>query len=216
MPKSPKKKTARQKKKPKPEPQGKLIALEGMRGPDLTENAARLVDQLNRGSALAGYSRWDASNTFYELRLRKAKRFSPPPRTLLLLYASDLLFRLRWEIKPALLEGHTVVAAPYVETAIGFGTALGLSKDWLQELFSFAPKADVALRLKEKAKFKPKQKKSKASEGFVEFCCDTLSAGSADWSAPEVWAGTLRYLDALEENDSLQRLGKKLPKTVRR
>ena len=40
---------------------------------------------------------------------------------LLLLYAADLAFRLRWEIRPALAEGYTVVAAPYVETAVAFG-----------------------------------------------------------------------------------------------
>ena len=42
------------------------------------------------------------------------------PRTLLLLYAADLAFRLRWEIRPALAEGHTVIAAPYLDTAFAF------------------------------------------------------------------------------------------------
>src|SRR5258705_215400 len=102
----------------------------------------------------AGWSSWDASNTFYELRMSKAKYLAPPPRTLLLLYASDLMFRLRWEIEPALQEGQTVLAAPYVESAVALGMALGLSKDWLTELFSFARKPDASLRLKEKAKTK--------------------------------------------------------------
>ena len=46
--------------------------------------------------------------------MAKGKRGYAPPQTLVLLYASDLLFRLRWEIRPALAEGRTVVVAPYV------------------------------------------------------------------------------------------------------
>ena len=50
---------------------------------------------------------------------------APSARTLLLLYAADLAFRLRWQIRPALAEGRTVVAAPYVDTAVAFGRAAG-------------------------------------------------------------------------------------------
>ena len=51
---------------------------------------------------------------------------APSARTLLLLYAADLAFRLRWEIRPALAAGRTVVAAPYVDTAVAFGRAAGV------------------------------------------------------------------------------------------
>jgi len=61
-------------------------------------------------------------------------------RTLLLLYAADLAFRLRWQIRPALAEGRTVVAAPYVDTALAFGRAAGLKPSWLMNLFRFAPR----------------------------------------------------------------------------
>src|SRR5438094_402694 len=97
---------------------GKLVALEGTKGPAVREEAERLA-RLCRGCGEPAWSRWDASGTFFELRLGKAKTLTPTPRTLLLLYASDLLFRLRWEITPAMKEGRTVVAAPYVELAIG-------------------------------------------------------------------------------------------------
>jgi hypothetical protein len=132
----------------------------------------------------------------------------------LLLYASDLLFRLRWEIRPALSEGHAVVVAPYVHTAIAFGLGSGLSRDWLEELFSFAPKADVNFRLKESAKFTRKQKAKKAGNGFVEFCCQALAANLPHWDTPEVCIGILSYFDALEEKNEIRRLGKKLPKAM--
>jgi len=200
----------------KAEARGRLIALEGTRDRELEEATERLAHLCGDDGEPAGWSRWDASNTFYELRLGKAKRYSPSPRTLLLLYASDLLFRLRWEIQPALKEGRTVVAAPYVESAIGFGVAAGLSKDWLKELFNFAPKPDCCLRLKEKAKGKSKDKKkgAKAPGGFVEFGCSTLAATSPDWDPAVLRAGILKYLEDLEESGEIRRFGKKLPKAL--
>ena len=100
------------------------------------DRAARKVVKLVEGKPAAGLSRFDSSNTFFELRMAKGKRGYAPPQTLVLLYASDLLFRLRWEIRPALAEGRTVVVAPYVQTVIGFGLAAGLARDWLEELFA--------------------------------------------------------------------------------
>jgi hypothetical protein len=195
--------------------------VEGTRGKDLNSAVARLARQFHRNDG-AGWSSWDASNTFYELSMSKARNSAPPPRTLLLLYASDLMFRLRWEIEPALQEGHTVLAAPYVESAVALGMALGLSKDWLDELFSFARKPDAALRLKEKfkskAKLKKKKKKAgkpgKPAEGFVEFCCDSLAATSPDWDPVAVRGAVLKYLDSLEERNEILKVGKKVPKEL--
>jgi len=197
---------------------GKLIALEGTRGKDLIESVQRLSRQFGKDEDGAGWSRWDASNTFYEMRMGKPRNLAPPPRTLLLLYASDLMFRLRWEIEPALNEGRTVLAAPYVQSAMAVGAAIGLSKDWLTELFSFAPKPDACLRLKEKAKLKDKSKKNKdkkqakVEHGFVEFCCSTLAATSPDWDPVQVRGAVLKYFDDLEKKDEIVTVGKKLPK----
>jgi thymidylate kinase len=222
---APKSKSRKGKSKDEPEaaPRGRLIALEGTRGKDLSESVARLARYFVNGSDSAGWSRWDASNTFYEMRQAKTRSLMPPPRAMLLLYASDLMFRLRWEIVPALEEGRTVLAAPYVESAIAVGVALGLSKDWLDELFSFAPKPDAVLRLKEKLKAKGKTKKGKGKSkakkkapkmeaGFVEYCCNALAATSPDWDPAEVRSGALRYLESLEENHEIQTVGKKPPK----
>src|SRR5204863_7343087 len=87
-----------------------------------------------------GISRWDASGVFQDLAVADSGAGAPSPRTLLLLYAADLAFRLRWQIRPALSEGRTVVAAPYVETAMAFGRAAGLPPGWLINLFRFAPR----------------------------------------------------------------------------
>jgi thymidylate kinase len=202
-PKKNRKKTAED-----PEPRGVLVALEGTNGALLRTEAARLA-ALCCGDADPAWSLWDASNTFYEMRMAKAKDLTPTPRVLLLLFASDLLFRLRWEIEPTLAEGRSVVAAPYVESAMAFGLTAGLSREWLEELFRFAPKPAACYRLKEKKKAKEKKKDSNLQPGFVEFFCAGLARQYPGWEIAETRAAMLKYLKALEEQKQLHQFGKK-------
>jgi thymidylate kinase len=141
-------------------PRGRLIAVEGISGAGVAAEARRVLRA--SGRARGGVSWWDASGLFEQLAASGEERGAPSPRTLLLLYAADLAFRLRWEIEPAIAEGKTVVAAPYIATAVAFGRAAGLTGGWLLSLFRFAPapamRSDVAVRLRSGA----------APRGFVE------------------------------------------------
>jgi thymidylate kinase len=128
---------------------GKLIALEGAWGPSVAGAAEELLRRATDGVQPGKISEWDASGIFGELRLSEPGMARPSPRTLVLLYAADLAFRLRREILPALEEGRCVVAAPYVQSAIAFGTAAGLPRRWLVDLFRFAPEPQERYRLRE-------------------------------------------------------------------
>ena len=198
----------RGKRAERPKPRGRLIALDGTNGAMLRSEAERLA-RLCCGAADPAWSLWDASNTFYELRMVKAKDLTPTPRALMLLYASDLLFRLRWEIQPTLQEGRTVVAAPYVESAMAFGAAAGLPKEWLEELFRFAPKPAASFRLKEKKKGKEKKKDGNGEPGFVEFFCASLARHYPGWEIAEVRGEMLKYLKSLEEQEQIHQFGNK-------
>ena len=189
-------------------PRGRLVALDGTNGVMLRSEAERLA-RLCRGAADPAWSLWDASNTFYELRMVKAKNLTPTPRVLMLLYASDLLFRLRWEIEPTLKEGRTVVAAPYVESAMAFGVAAGLPKEWIEELFSFAPKPAASFRLKEKKNGKEKKQDGGGEPGFVEFFCASLAKHYPGWETAEVRREMLKYLKSLEELHRIHEFGNK-------
>ena len=116
-----------------------LIAVDGVAGPAIVAAARVALTSLDRGKR-SGISHWDASGVFEELAVADEAAGQPSVRTLLLLYAADLAFRLRWEIRPALAEGRSVVAAPYVDTAFAFGRAAGLDGAWLTNLFLFAPR----------------------------------------------------------------------------
>ena len=89
-----------------------LISIDGVNGGAVAEAARDALSQVGGGPG--GISVWDASGVFGDLAAGGDEAGAPSARTLLLLYASDLMFRLRWEIEPALAEGKTVVAAPYV------------------------------------------------------------------------------------------------------
>ncbi len=156
-------------------PLGQLVAVDGVRGRDIERHAEELRRKMKRKSDVrAGISRWDASGAFYELRAAGKKALRLAPRTLLLVYASDLAFRVRWEIKPALDAGKAVIAAPYVDTAIAFGEAAGLPRQWMTELLRFAPRADVRVNAAGAKSGKPA--KGRTMDGFVEFA--TLAAKS--------------------------------------
>lgn len=177
-------------------PEARLIALEGACGEELKLTAKRLLPNFCQGELAGGISYWNVSGIFAELRLRDPNISLPSPRTLLLLYAADLAFRLHWEIRPALEQGQVVIAAPYVHTAIALGKAAGVSRRWLLELFRFAPRPEACYRIQEGA---PTGNPShKPEDGFFEFCCAALQADYLPSNLAEFHRRLQAYLDGLE------------------
>lgn len=165
---------------------GFLISVDGINGAAVA-GAAR--DALSQAGGPGGISLWDASGVFGEMAVAGDEAGRPSARTLLLLYASDLMFRLRWAIEPALAEGKTVVAAPYIETAVAFGRAAGLSGGWLANLFRFAHPVDDR-------RFVNALPPHSAAEpqGFAEFACARLSGYVLGLTLEQLVARTARHL----------------------
>jgi len=153
---------------------GALIAIEGSDSTAALELAASLHETLNERGLSVLVTRWDASALFSDFVAAPAQERDVSPRTLMLLYAADLAFRLRWEIHPALQDGHTVIAAPYVATGIAFGVATGLSQEWLHTLYRFAPTAARTVVLREDAPVSGW--KRRPERGFGEACTTLLEA----------------------------------------
>ena len=147
---------------------GQLLSLDVIEGRDTVPAAKRLLKA--QSAPGGGISTWDASSIFFEMNSLEVSD-KPSPRTLVLLYAADLFFRLRWEIIPALREGKCVIAVPYVETGFAFGALAGLPKKWLSEVFRFAPKVNESFRVNGSSS----AKLAGATTGFVEFCSSTLN-----------------------------------------
>ena len=146
---------------------GTLVAIDGVNGPAV-QSAARDFAREHR-KRRAAVSGWDASGIFGELTIAEREAGLPSARTLILLYAADLAFRLRWEVKPALAAGRMVIVAPYLSTAIAFGRAAGLDARSLAEMFAFAPEPTES-RIVDAAAARSLSDRT----GFVEFACDQL------------------------------------------
>lgn len=148
-------------------PTAGLIAVDGIDGVAVEAAARGLADQ--RGSRHAVVSLWDASGIFTELTMVEEDGARPSARTLMLLYAADLAFRLRWEVRPALEQGRTVIVAPYVNTAVAFGRAAGLDATSLSEMFSFAPEPAAASVIDLMSTGKHAE-----PAGFIEYAIDQI------------------------------------------
>ncbi len=172
----------------------RLIAIDGTRASDV-EDATRDVWRHVRGLKLeGGVSRWDASGLFFELRLGKRRHLTLSPRTLILLYAADLAFRVRWEIRPALAQGRIVVAAPYVGTALAFGAAAGLPTEWVSHVLAFAPRPDLSYLAKERGR--SGGWKGKLADGFGEFCGGVLETAVTPINPSELRRKMVAHLEA--------------------
>lgn len=146
---------------------GRLIAIDGSRGKDVAAAASAVAAALKLGGIECGISRWDASGLFSELAVAGRGNRTISARALSLVYAADLAFRLRWEIRPILEAGGTVIAAPYVDTAAAFGAACGLGGEWLRELMRFAPPPHVRGRAQERKIERPW--KHRLDRGYGEY-----------------------------------------------
>lgn len=166
-----------------------LIAVDGVAAPAIAAVARAALPSTGR-STKSGISQWDASGLFEELAMAEEAAGQPSARTLLLLYAADLAFRLRWEIRPSLESGLGVIAAPYVDTAIAFGRAAGLGAGWLADLFRFAPSP------RERRFVEPARRLPGRSHGFVEFSCERMAGTSNEASRPHLVNRTAEYLRA--------------------
>lgn len=173
---------------------GKLYALEGIPQKALAACGRQLLKRLSKAKDAGGVSVWDASGIFHQLDQGGYDDGTPSPKTLLLLYATDLQFRLRWEILPLIAAGKDVVAAPYVSTAIAFAAACGISKAWTDELFSFAPKAEGNYRLSENVKA------GKDASGFVTFAAKVLAGASDHWGKQELPRRVVEKLARFEDS----------------
>jgi hypothetical protein len=155
---------------------GRLIAIDGSRGKDTHAAAAAVIEALTAARVDCAISRFDASGLFGELAAAARGDRQISMRTLLLVYAADLAFRLRWEIRPVLDAGGVVIASPYIETAVAFGTACGLDERWIRELLRFAPRPHLGARAEERKV--DKGWKPRLDRGFAEFSAAMLEPSS--------------------------------------
>ena len=172
---------------------GRLIAVDGSRGKDTSAAASAVAAELKRAGVECAISRWDASGLFTELAAAARGDRNLSLRSLSLVYAADLAFRLRWQIRPVLESGGVVIAAPYLDTAIAFGACCGLGDDWLKQLLRFAPAPDLRGRAEERKIDRPW--KPRADRGYPEYCAMMLAASAPGRASKKARRAMMASLD---------------------
>jgi hypothetical protein len=173
---------------------GRLIAVDASRSQDVLVEAEAIATRLRARGVPCGISRWDASGLFGDILMADRDELILAPRTLTLLFAADLMFRLKWEIRPAVAGGHVVIAAPYVATAVAVGVGIGLPEAWVREVLRFADAPDTNIYGRER---KPGQGwRTKPTRGYAEFCATLLDAAPAGLARRKSRARSMAWLRA--------------------
>jgi hypothetical protein len=191
---------------------GRLIAVDGSRGADVGDEATTLAERLRARGVDCVISRWDASGLFGELLVADPATRVVSPRMVTLLYAADLVFRLRWEIQPALAAGRVVIAAPYVHTAVAVGVGMGLPTAWVQDVLRFAP-ATAALRLARERK-PGRGWRPSPTRGYGECCAALLGAAPSGLTRRKARSRAMAWLAAVETGERSSR--KAIVRAIRR
>lgn len=175
-------------------PRGHLVAVDGSRGKDVSSAADALARRLRRRGVECVISRWDASGLFGELAQAGRPGGQVSPRTLSLVYAADLAFRLRWEIRTAIETGGVVIAAPYVETAVAFAAASGLPEGWLRDLLRFAPAPNLRGIVRERKSDRGWQ--ARLDSGYAEYGAALFEDAMADFKSKATRRAMIETLGA--------------------
>jgi dTMP kinase len=127
---------------------GRLIVMEGTDGAGRSTHVALLREHLE----IRGFGVMNTGLTRGKLAgdgLRKAKLGTTAgQRTMDLFYATDFVDRLENEIIPALRAGFVVLIDRYIYSLMARSAVRGTDRQWLQDLYRFAPKPHGVLYLK--------------------------------------------------------------------
>jgi dTMP kinase len=127
---------------------GKLIVIEGTDGVGRSTQLSMLVPWLETHGHPVVLTGWNRSLLVSKLITSAKEGTLLNKVTYTLLYATDFADRLERVVIPALKAGMVVVADRYVGTAFARGLVRDVDKQWMRELYDFAPKPDLTLYMR--------------------------------------------------------------------
>ena len=192
---------------------GRLIAIDGSRGKDVAAAAAKVRDALKAKRVECVVSRFDASGLFGELAAASHGDRQISIRTLTLVYAADLAFRLRWEIRPVLEAGGVVIASPYVDTAVALGASFGLDEAWIRDLLRFAARPNLHARAEERKI--NKGWKPRLDRGYAEYSAAMLEASSPKAASKSARRRAMAFLNRQRARKGFPLSGKGVDQLVK-
>lgn len=124
---------------------GTLICVEGIDGSGKSTQLALLREWLSNTIGGVIYTEWNSSKLISQTTKKAKKKNLLSPRTFSLLHAVDFADRLEQIIVPSLKAGFIVLADRYVYTAFARDVARGVDFNWVQNMYGFAIRPDLAM-----------------------------------------------------------------------
>ena len=123
---------------------GKLIIVEGIDGSGKSTQVDLLLKWVQSKGKTVYFSEWNSSKLVKSTTKRGKKQRMFSPTTFSILQATD--FADRWQnfMLPMLKAGVVVLADRYAFTAFARDVARGVDREWVRNLYSFAPQPDIA------------------------------------------------------------------------
>lgn len=123
---------------------GKLIVVEGIDGSGKSTQL-RLLERWLRFNGMEVFlTEWNSSALVKSITSKGKKKTNLTPTTFSLLHATDFADRFERNIMPLLRAGYFVLADRYVYTAYSRDVARGCNPAWIQKVYDFALKPDIA------------------------------------------------------------------------
>jgi dTMP kinase len=124
---------------------GKLIVVEGIDGSGKSTQVSLLRRWLGAEGYRVFFTQWNSSALVQRAIRRGKKKDLLTPTTFSLLHAADFVDRLTYQVLPPLKGGMIVLADRYVYTAFARDVARGVHPQWVRQVYSIAPRPDLAL-----------------------------------------------------------------------
>ncbi|MCY3557769.1 MAG: dTMP kinase [Chloroflexi bacterium] len=124
---------------------GRLIVVEGIDGSGKSTQLDLLHKWLRSEGYVTVFTEWNSSPIVRDTTKRGKRKQLLTPMSFSLVHAADFASRTHEQILPALQAGVIVLADRYVYTAFARDAARGVNRNWVRDLYSFAPPPNLAL-----------------------------------------------------------------------
>jgi dTMP kinase len=123
---------------------GKLIIVEGIDGSGKSTQLQLAMRYLQARGLRPFFTEWNSADLVKAVTKRGKKKMTLTPMTFSLLHATDFAHRLVHNILPPLKAGMIVLADRYVYTAFARDVIRGCDRQWVRQVYQFAPRPDRA------------------------------------------------------------------------
>lgn len=124
---------------------GVLITFEGIDGSGKTTNLGLIQDWLKDQGYDVLWTEWDDSNVMRKAMKKAKKKHRMTPILFTLMQAASIADRLDDHVLPHLNKGGVVLADRWYYTCLARDVVRGMKRDYVESVFRFAPKADLAV-----------------------------------------------------------------------